>query len=281
MTVTPNQMKLPIGLLLLSCIAIPFGSQCAIAAEREEVVKDAAIIQVQNLCILLSGKVVLKCKNISGKPVKAFKGKWFAFDDFNEVSQSEDILFTSNTLVLGSNAIHASLGGYIIQPDGIIYLLRDGNNRFAYVGRLASEWFGETDKLPPPLKKRFKADITDVVFDSHHLEPAAPPAISPKRKSQQAAIVPAPVVTATESDAIPTPPAAPPIYVVVGVTPGDFLNVRSEPAMNSNAVFKLTNGDKVQVTGKSAYNGATEWIPITANSQKGWVRNKYLRLQSK
>jgi len=75
--------------------------------------------------------------------------------------------------------------------------------------------------------------------------------------------------------------AAPPIYVVVGVTPGDFLNVRSEPAMNSDAVFKLTNGDKVQVTGQSAFNGDTEWIPITANSQKGWVRNKYLRLQSK
>ena len=105
--------------------------------------------------------------------------------------------------------------------------------------------------------------------------------ITPKREPQQAVTVPAPVVTATGSDAIPTPPAAPPIYVVVGVTPGDFLNVRSEPAMNSNAVFKLTNGDKVQVTGQSAYNGDTEWLPITANSQKGWVRNKYLRLQSK
>jgi len=80
---------------------------------------------------------------------------------------------------------------------------------------------------------------------------------------------------------MPTPPDALPICVVFGVAPGDFLNVRSGPAMNTNVVFKLASGDKVQVAGKSTYNGDTEWIPITANSQQGWVRNKYLRPQSK
>ena len=51
--------------------------------------------------------------------------------------------------------------------------------------------------------------------------------------------------------------------------------------MNTSVAFKLTNGDKVQVTGQSSFNGDTEWIPIAVDSKQGWVRNKYLRPQSK
>ena len=155
-------MKLPIGgLLLFTSVAFITCSQVA-ATEREEAAsEEAATIQVLNLCILPSGKVVLKCKNSGSKPVKAFKGKWVAFDDFNEASQSDDILFTSNTPVMGSNAL---LGGYLIQPEGIIYLANDGNQRVAMVGRLASDAFGNLEDVPPTLKKRFKAVITNVIF---------------------------------------------------------------------------------------------------------------------
>ena len=56
-------MKLPvIGVLLLINIAFISGSQVA-ATEREAISEEAASIQILNLYVLPSGKVVLKCKN--------------------------------------------------------------------------------------------------------------------------------------------------------------------------------------------------------------------------
>jgi len=159
-----KQMKLPvIGVLLLSNIAFISGSQVA-ATEREAISEEAASIQILNLYVLPSRKVVLKCKNNGNKPIKAFKGKWLALDDFDEASQSDDILFTSSTAVTGSNAVNAVLGGYLIQPNSIIYLVNDGNQRFAMVGRLASDAFGNLQEAPPMWNKRFKAAITNVIF---------------------------------------------------------------------------------------------------------------------
>ena len=66
-------------------------------------------------------------------------------------------------------------------------------------------------------------------------------------------------------------------YVVAGLATDDFLNIRSAPAMSSLAVSKLTNGDQVHITGKSVFNGDTEWIPVTTGSKQGWVRNKYIQ----
>ncbi len=148
------------GLLLFMSITFVACNQAA--AEREKtVVEDAVAIQVLNLFVLPSGKVVLKCKNNSSKPVKAFKGKWDVLDDFNEVSQSDEILFTSDTPVMGANAF---MGGYFIQPDGVVYLGSDGNQRVAMVGRLASDAFGNLEQASSTKKKRFKAVITNVVF---------------------------------------------------------------------------------------------------------------------
>ena len=156
-------MKIPIvGFLLLISLAFISCSKFAAPAEREDAgLEETATIQVLNLCVLPNGKVVLKCKNIGSKPVKAFKGKWVVFDDFNKASQSDDILFTSNTPVMGSNAL---LGGYLIQPNSIIYFANDGNQGVAMVGRLASDAFANLEHVPPTWKKRFKAGITNVIF---------------------------------------------------------------------------------------------------------------------
>ena len=150
--------------LLLNSIALVASCQVATATEREETVEEPAAIEVQNLCILPSGKIILKCKNGGGRPVKAFKGKWVVFDDFNEASQSGDILFTTNTPVMESAAPIAPFGGYLVQPDGIIYLLIEGKDRVAMVGKMASDGFGNLDEMPPQIKKRFKAVITKIIF---------------------------------------------------------------------------------------------------------------------
>ncbi len=68
---------------------------------------------------------------------------------------------------------------------------------------------------------------------------------------------------------------------IVGVPIGDQLNVRSAPAMNSKLSFTLSNGTEVQVRSDSVFNRDTEWIPITVGARQGWVRSKYLQLESK
>lgn len=97
-------------------------------------------------------------RNDSGKPVNAFRGTWSLFNDFNEVSRSGDILFTSDTLVIGDQTPRS---GYTLPPNGIIYLLDDGKQKVAMVGRLASESFGNLDAVP---QKHSKVVITNVVF---------------------------------------------------------------------------------------------------------------------
>ena len=78
----------------------------------------------------------------------------------------------------------------------------------------------------------------------------------------------------TEPTATPTSEKE---FLITGIPPGDVLNVRASPAMNAVSVFTLANGDKVEISGKPAINGKTEWLPISFNSQSGWVRSKYVR----
>jgi len=96
--------------------------------------------------------------NTSGKPVRAFRGKWSVFNDFNEVSASGDILFSSETVVMRDQV---PVTGYTLPPNGIIYLLEDGNKKVAMVGSFASEAFGNLEAVP---EKPVKVVITDVVF---------------------------------------------------------------------------------------------------------------------
>jgi TPR repeat protein len=153
-------MKLSlIGALLLINIAFISGSH-VVANEREAALKEAASIEILNLHVLPSGKVLLKCTNSGSKPVKAFKGKWVVLDDFDEASLSGDILFTSSTAVVGSNAV---LGGYLVQPNDIIYFVYEGHQQFAMVGRPASDLFGIIEEAPL-LKNKYKAAVTNVIF---------------------------------------------------------------------------------------------------------------------
>jgi len=87
------------------------------------------------------------------------------------------------------------------------------------------------------------------------------------------------VVALQRYGAITPPEALPPTAIVTGIAADDYLSVRSAPAMNSKELFRLSNEQKIQVRGDSVFNGDTEWIPISAATQQGWVRKKYLRLQ--
>ena len=67
-------------------------------------------------------------------------------------------------------------------------------------------------------------------------------------------------------------------YAVVGVPDGDTLNVRAGPGMKNNVTVRLP-GDTahVEITGASVMNERTEWVPIKAGDQSGWVTKGHLQ----
>jgi hypothetical protein len=137
-------------------IAVPFLAFGEPDSSNSESGQDP--ITLKAFRVLPTDKVIAIFKNDSGKPVKAFRGTWSVFNDFNEVSQSGGILFTSDTLVIGDRG---PINGYIFPANGIIYLGDDGKNKVAMIGRVASETFGNLEAVP---EKPVKVVITDVVF---------------------------------------------------------------------------------------------------------------------
>lgn len=69
------------------------------------------------------------------------------------------------------------------------------------------------------------------------------------------------------------------VFVVVGIQPGDSLNVRSSPTMTSVPLLQLRNGQEVQARGDSVFNGETEWIPIKVGGLQGWANRAFLMLK--
>ena len=69
-------------------------------------------------------------------------------------------------------------------------------------------------------------------------------------------------------------------YSVVGVATGDTLNVRSGPGGNNAVTARLPNGYRgIRVIGASVMNDTTEWVPISFETQSGWVRKQYLQAE--
>lgn len=59
---------------------------------------------------------------------------------------------------------------------------------------------------------------------------------------------------------------------------GDTLNVRTGPGMKDPTTTRLPGGTAhVQITGASVMNERTEWVPIKAGDQSGWVTKPHLQ----
>lgn len=282
-------------LLLLTTFAFAEPNQVAPStnpkAAESATSENSGKIKLLTLVFFPSGRILAMYKNTSGNPIKAFKGRWFVLNDFNEISQSGEIHFTSDMIVIGSR--NFPLGGYIIPPNGIIYIFNEGNTTGAMVGNVASDAFGNLDDLPPTYKKRFKVGITDVIFDERHpvtKDGRSEPRLGQEPQRTAAAVSnepkeqPSPASPGS-SLPVPSPTVAvsnpPRTCTVVGLAADDYLNVRSAPAMNSDTKFRLSNGQRVQIRGDSVFNGETEWIPITVDAQQGWVRGKFLKPEFK
>ena len=67
-------------------------------------------------------------------------------------------------------------------------------------------------------------------------------------------------------------------YSVVGVPDSDTLNLRAGPGMKNTVTGRLPGGTAhVEITGASVMNDKTEWVPIKAGDQSGWVTKQHLQ----
>jgi hypothetical protein len=175
---------------------------------------------------------------------------------------------------------------------------KDGQQRQYAMSDEAGKAMLSTFSLPASMfnpnapKPKYRAAAEKVVFATPAelqgalAERAARPSAA---VAQEKATPPRPAPSSTPPP-LPTPVPAPPARpaeavaensarqrcIIVGVAPGDSLNVHSGPAMKSSTVFTLVNGDAVQIDGSTVFNGETEWFPIVCASGTGWVSRKYL-----
>src|SRR5207237_9102289 len=68
---------------------------------------------------------------------------------------------------------------------------------------------------------------------------------------------------------------------VIGIRPGDYLNVREGAGSDYQMVTKLEPGTGGILLGtKRVVSGATTWQEITVQGQTGWVNAAYIALET-
>ncbi|MDQ5767619.1 SH3 domain-containing protein [Thiothrix subterranea] len=71
--------------------------------------------------------------------------------------------------------------------------------------------------------------------------------------------------------------AASDVYVITGVTTGEFLNMRANAGTGSSVVGRIPhNGQGIVTTGEEKKVGSTVWAKIYWNGVGGWVSKRYL-----
>ncbi|OQX15062.1 MAG: hypothetical protein BWK73_07730 [Thiothrix lacustris] len=71
--------------------------------------------------------------------------------------------------------------------------------------------------------------------------------------------------------------AANDVYVVTGVTAGEFLNMRANAGTGNSVVGRIPyNGQGIVTTGEEKKIGSTVWAKIYWNGVGGWVSKRYL-----
>ena len=274
------------------------------AAPTPTPVPDNAAIELTAINVFpendrVSGSVI-GFRNVSDRGIKAFRGRWHALDDFGEVTRSGAFAYTSQLFYIDNRGSDFPATGHIVAPGEVVYLMdvaKDGQQRQYAMSDEAGKAMLSTFSLPTSMfnpnapKPKYRAAAEKVVF--------ATPAELQGALAQRAARPPAAVAQEKATPPRPAPSSTPPPLptpvpaparpaeavaeksarqrcIIVGVAPGDSLNVHSGPAMKSSTVFTLANGDAVQIDGSTVLNGETEWFPIVCASGTGWVSRKYL-----
>lgn len=292
-----NASGLPV--IIAACIFM-FSPQIHGADNANSFRSDSDVLALTGVWSVPDKAFAAAIRNTGNLPIKAFRAHLVALNDFDEPGNTIRIEFSSQA------EYHASgnrvMSNHVILPGETVFFnaVFFGNgaekiyfSSISYISMALGKSVNEAE-----LQGKHLLQVSKILTGDRNLPDEQPQSATP-------AEVPTVAATPSPNDAYEPPhvsrsPAQPAVAdspspstpslptqtnenscVVVGLPAGDYLNVRAAPAMDSAAVFKLANGDVVQVRGESVYNKDTEWVPVASGLQRGWVRNKYLRPYTK
>ena len=107
---------------------------------------------------------------------------------------------------------------------------------------------------------------------------SSPPVETASQSSPSPTATETPYASGASATTAPPPRAT---YQVIGISPGDYLNVREGAGSDYQVVTKLEPGAGGILLGtKRVANSATTWQEITVNGQTGWVNAAYIALET-
>jgi SH3 domain-containing protein len=133
----------------------------------------------------------------------------------------------------------------------------------------------------PPVETASQSSPSPTATETQTAE-SATTSSPPVETASQSSPSPTAAETPYASDAsVTTAPPPRATYQVIGIPPGDYLNVREGAGSDYQVVTKLEPGAGGILLGtKRVANGATTWQEITVHGQTGWVNAAYIALET-
>jgi hypothetical protein len=133
----------------------------------------------------------------------------------------------------------------------------------------------------PPVETALQSSASPIATETPTTE-SATKSSPPVEAASQSSPSPIPTETPYASDAsVASAPPPRATYQVIGIPPGDYLNVREGAGSDYQVVTKLEPGTGGILLGtKRVTSGATTWQEITVDGQAGWVNAAYIALQT-
>jgi len=132
----------------------------------------------------------------------------------------------------------------------------------------------------PPVEAASESSASPTAAETPTTE-SAPTSSPPFETASESSASPAAAETPYAADASVATAPAQAKYHVVGIAPGDYLNVREGAGSDYQVVTKLEPGTGGILLGtKRVASGATTWQEITVNGQTGWVNAAYIALET-
>jgi len=133
----------------------------------------------------------------------------------------------------------------------------------------------------PPIETASQSSPSPTATETQTAESAttsSPPIETASQSSPSPTATETPYASGASATTAPPPRAT---YQVIGISPGDYLNVREGAGSDYQVVTKLEPGAGGILLGtKRVANSATTWQEITVNGQTGWVNAAYIALET-
>lgn len=136
-------------------------------------------------------------------------------------------------------------------------------------------------RSPPPIETASESSPSAAAAQTPTAESAttsSPPVETPSESSSSPTAAETPYASDASVATAPPPQAT---YQVIGIPPGDYLNVREGAGSDYQVVTKLEPGTGGILLGtKRVASGATTWQEITVHGQTGWVNAAYIAVET-